>query len=88
MDHTRTDWLKTALLALAATCLGAGLVLRLLGNGELASAVWTAGVVPVLIALCAEIVLSLRRGDVGLDVVAALSMGDSSPRLSARRVAA
>ncbi|MCO5128623.1 MAG: cadmium-translocating P-type ATPase [Rhodobacteraceae bacterium] len=75
MDHTRTDWLKTALLALAATCLGAGLVLRLLGNGELASAVWTAGVVPVLIALCAEIVLSLRRGDVGLDVVAALSMG-------------
>ena len=36
--------------------------------------VWTAGVVPVLAALLFEILASLRRGEVGLDIVAALSM--------------
>ena len=35
---------------------------------------WTLGTLPVLLALFGQIVSSLRRGDVGLDVVAALSM--------------
>jgi heavy metal translocating P-type ATPase len=35
---------------------------------------WTLGTLPVLLALCGQIIASLRRGDVGLDVVAALSM--------------
>jgi heavy metal translocating P-type ATPase len=35
---------------------------------------WTLGTLPVLIALFGQIAVSLRRGDVGLDVVAALSM--------------
>lgn len=36
--------------------------------------IWGAATVPVLLALVAEIVTSLRRGEVGLDIVAALSM--------------
>jgi heavy metal translocating P-type ATPase len=36
--------------------------------------IWAAATVPVLAALLVEIVTSLRRGDVGLDIVAALSM--------------
>jgi len=35
---------------------------------------WTVGVVPVLVALLVEIVRSLLKGEVGLDIVAALSM--------------
>ena len=35
---------------------------------------WTLGTLPVLLALFGQIIASLRRGDVGLDVVAALSM--------------
>ena len=39
-----------------------------------ANLAWTIGTAPVLLALLVQIVTSLRRGDVGLDVVAALSM--------------
>lgn len=41
------------------------------GSSHLA---WTLGTLPVLLALFGQIIASLRRGDVGLDVVAALSM--------------
>ncbi len=45
-------------------------------RGDAASShlAWTLGTLPVLLALFGQIVASLRRGDVGLDVVAALSM--------------
>ena len=36
--------------------------------------VWAAITVPVLLALLYEMLSSLRRGEVGLDIVAALSM--------------
>ena len=39
-----------------------------------AAVAWSAGVVPVLAALLIEIVRSLSKGEVGLDIVAALSM--------------
>jgi len=39
-----------------------------------AGPIWAAATIPVLIALLVEIIISLRRGDVGLDIVAALSM--------------
>ena len=39
-----------------------------------AQTAWTVATLPVLVTLVVQIVLSLRRGDVGLDVVAALSM--------------
>lgn len=35
---------------------------------------WALGTIPILLALVVQIIVSLRRGDVGLDVVAALSM--------------
>ena len=68
------DRVKTALLVLALLGLTLGLGLRLAGRDSAAQFVWTAGVAPVLAALLVEIVVSLRRGDVGLDIVAALSM--------------
>jgi len=66
--------LDVALLAVSLTGLLAGLVLLLSGNGELPATAWIAGVVPVLAALVVEIIRSLSKGEVGLDIVAALSM--------------
>jgi len=74
MEETRTDWLKTALLVVAVAGLLAGLALYFTGKGDIADLVWFAGVVPVLAALLVEILRSLWRGEVGLDIVAALSM--------------
>ena len=68
------DRLNVALLSLALFGLVSGLVLWLVGRPDLAGIAWTAGVVPVLLALCVEIVRSLAQGGVGLDIVAALSM--------------
>jgi heavy metal translocating P-type ATPase len=62
------------LAALVALGLAAGLAVKLVGLGDWSPAIWTAVTVPVLVALVAEIVTSLRRGDLGLDIVAALSM--------------
>ena len=63
-----------ALLVVALAGLAAGIGLGATGKADLARMAWTAGVVPVLAALVVEIVRSLWRGEVGLDVVAALSM--------------
>jgi heavy metal translocating P-type ATPase len=74
VDQTQTDRLKTLLLAIALGGLAAGLALHFSGQPEIARNLWFAGVVPVLLALLAEILRSLARGEVGLDIVAALSM--------------
>ena len=68
------DRLKTALLAIAALGLTVGLALWAAGRSDLATLAWSAGVIPVLAALVAEIIGSLARQEVGLDIVAALSM--------------
>jgi len=68
------DRLNIALLSIALLGLAAGLVLMVAGRGDLAALAWTAGVVPVLVALAVEILRSLAKGEVGLDIVAALSM--------------
>jgi len=60
------------LLPLAGLLLGFGT--RTIGFGEWSGTIWAAATVPVLGALLVEIMSSLRRGDVGLDIVAALSM--------------
>jgi heavy metal translocating P-type ATPase len=62
------------LAALVALGLAAGFAARLAGLGAWSPAIWAAVTVPVLLALLVEIVTSLRRGDLGLDIVAALSM--------------
>ena len=74
MNAMFNDRLKTVLLAIASLGLVAGLGLLMAGLPEQADLVWMAGVVPVLAALLIEIVRSLSRGEVGLDIVAALSM--------------
>ena len=68
------DRMNVGLLAIALAGLASGLGLTLAGVSEAATLAWTAGVVPVLVALIAEIVRSLSKGEVGLDIVAALSM--------------
>ena len=62
------------LLGLTATGLGVGIALSMAGRVDLAGWVWLAVTIPVLLALIVEIVRSLMRGEVGLDIVAALSM--------------
>jgi heavy metal translocating P-type ATPase len=74
MDATRTNWLNKALLLIATVGLVSGLGLLVGGRADLAGSVWFAGVVPVLAALVVDILRSLQRGEVGLDIVAALSM--------------
>jgi heavy metal translocating P-type ATPase len=51
-----------------------GFGVRVVGSGHWSGTIWAAATIPVLGALLIEIVASLRRGDVGLDIVAALSM--------------
>ena len=65
---------RPLLALLAATGLVAGIVAHLLGEAALAGPIWTAVTLPILAALLLEIVVTLRRGEVGLDIVAGLSM--------------
>ncbi len=65
---------RPLLAILAAGGLAGGFVALWAGLAVWPDAIWAAATVPVLLALVAEIVTSLRRGDVGLDVVAGLSM--------------
>jgi heavy metal translocating P-type ATPase len=51
-----------------------GIAIRLLGWEASASLIWGLATIPVLGILLVEIITSLGRGDVGLDIVAALSM--------------
>lgn len=74
MDQTGSDRLKTAILLLATTGLFGGLVFWVAGNPDMATLLWIIGVVPALGALLIEILRSIGRGEVGLDIVAALSM--------------
>ncbi|NEX47301.1 heavy metal translocating P-type ATPase [Pseudotabrizicola algicola] len=74
MTRNTLSPLPLALLGFALAGLTGGGVLWLSGQPGQAGLVWTAGVLPVLLALGVEILRSLRRGEVGLDIVAALSM--------------
>ena len=66
--------LRPVLVVWPATGLVIGLAVQLAGWAHWPGAIWAAATVPVLVVLLTEIVVSLRRGDVGLDIVAALSM--------------
>ena len=65
---------KVVVLLCTVAGLLSGLGLQFGGKPGLADIVWIAGVVPALAALLIEILRSLGRGEVGLDIVAALSM--------------
>jgi heavy metal translocating P-type ATPase len=66
--------IRPYLAGLAAAGLAAGFAVRLVGLDAWSGAIWAAVTLPILLALLIEIVTSLRRGDLGLDIVAALSM--------------
>ncbi|PIV78787.1 MAG: cadmium-translocating P-type ATPase [Rhodobacteraceae bacterium CG17_big_fil_post_rev_8_21_14_2_50_63_15] len=68
------DRLNVLLLAVALIGLLSGLGLWLAGRTDAANLAWAVSAIPVLAALAVEIVRSLARGEVGLDIVAALSM--------------
>lgn len=68
--HGRKLLVLVALLGLAA-----GGLASWKGDPDSANLAFTVATLPVLAALLREIVASLMRGDVGLDIVAALSMG-------------
>jgi heavy metal translocating P-type ATPase len=72
--HELRGLIRPVLVILPALGLLAGLGARLAGYGQWSGPIWAGATVPVLGALLLEIVASLRRGDVGLDIVAALSM--------------
>ncbi len=63
-----------ALVPLALVGLAIGVVLWGTGHPDLAAISWSLATLPILAALGVDIVVALRRGDVGLDVVAGLSM--------------
>lgn len=66
-----------ALLAATLLALVAGGILAVLGRTEEARLAWAAGTGVVLASLLVIIVISLSRGEFGLDIIAALSMGGS-----------
>ena len=67
-----TDFL---LLLITAVGLTGGLVFAAFGKSAIAQAWWTAGAVPVLLALSVYIIRALRRHEAGIDVLALLAIG-------------
>jgi cation transport ATPase len=74
MIKANADRVKTALLLIAVSGLVSGIALHFAGRANLANIAWFVAVIPVLAALLIEILRSLWQGEVGLDIVAALSM--------------
>ncbi|SCY66534.1 heavy metal-(Cd/Co/Hg/Pb/Zn)-translocating P-type ATPase [Microvirga guangxiensis] len=72
--HKLHRLVRPILVILPALGLVAGFIAHLAGYGPWSGPIWAVATVPVLAALLIDIVASLRRGDVGLDIVAALSM--------------
>ncbi len=66
--------IRPFLAGLVALGLAAGFAAKLASLSGWPPSIWAAVTLPVLLALLTEIVTSLRRGDLGLDIVAALSM--------------
>ncbi|MHB0770502.1 heavy metal translocating P-type ATPase [Bradyrhizobium sp. 5.13L] len=66
--------LRSILVLLTAIGLALGFAMPLLGHAAWQDRTWAAFAIPVLIALGYDIAASLRRGEVGLDIVAGLSM--------------
>jgi len=68
------SFLRPFMVAFPAVGLALGFAFLAIGRGGWSGWVWAACAGPVLLVLIVQIVTSLRRGDVGLDIVAALSM--------------
>jgi cation transport ATPase len=67
-------FVRPTLVALPAAALVLSMPLWIFGMRVWSDHIWVAATLAVLIGLAVEIITSLRRGDVGLDIVAAFSM--------------
>ncbi|MBS7541357.1 heavy metal translocating P-type ATPase [Ancylobacter lacus] len=65
---------RLALMALPLVALAGGLALQHVQRPADAALLWSVGIVPALVALLAQMVVTLGRGQVGLDIIAGLSM--------------
>ena len=65
---------RSFLVAIPAAGLVLGFASSWAGQSDWSAIIWVAFTAPVLLVLLVEIVTSFRRGEVGLDIVAALSM--------------
>jgi heavy metal translocating P-type ATPase len=74
MEFAGQNRIKTVLLLAALASLLSGFAFHLSAWTEAATMVWSAGALTILAALLMEILRDLRRGEIGLDIVAALSM--------------
>lgn len=72
--HSQARIFPILLPAIPGAGLAAGLTLRFAGRPDWGEAIWAIATVPVLISLLVQIIRSLRHGETGLDIVAALSM--------------
>jgi len=66
--------IRHVIVALPAAGLLIGIAAQFSGWGHWSNLIWAIATLPVLSVLLTEIIVSLRRGDVGLDIIAALSM--------------
>ena len=74
-QERRPIWSSNVALLAAALCgLFAGILVYFVGGRGSAAFVWGFATLPVLASLLIQIVTSLRRGNTGLDIIAALSM--------------
>jgi heavy metal translocating P-type ATPase len=67
-------FVRPILLVIPAAGLAIGLLAQFLDFDQWSKWAWSGATVPVLLVLFMQIVGSLRRGDIGLDIVAAVSM--------------
>ncbi|WP_423067787.1 heavy metal translocating P-type ATPase [Devosia sp. CN2-171] len=65
---------RLGLVVLALAGLATGGVAAMAGSTDASRVIWSGATLPILLVLLVEIVTSLRKGSVGLDLVAALSM--------------
>lgn len=68
-------WLNRGLLAITTTALLVGAGLRWLGQGPAAGIVWSASALLLAGLLLVEIMVRLRRREVGVDLIALLAIG-------------
>lgn len=68
------EFVKRLLLVVVAVSLIAGGILHFAGRADVAGMIWMGGTAIVLLVLVVGIGLSLRRGEFGLDLIAALAM--------------
>jgi heavy metal translocating P-type ATPase len=71
------DLLTNALFVFTGGALVGGFVVAALGSPVAGAWVWRAGVVAALVALALETTTALRRGEFGLDLIAALAMASA-----------